>query len=791
MLRKVIIAIVVILTLGLGSLYWWLQSKIPSTSGQLQVNGLKQQVEVRFDNYGVPHIYAQNGHDAYFSLGYVTARDRFFQLDLFRRLSSGRLSELFGNKTLKSDKFFRTLGLTEYAQNAAKEFERTATPELKELVNAYIAGINAYVKEGEKPLEFSLIGAEAETFKLEDVYLITGYLALGFAEGFRIDPLIENMYRTVGDVYMNELELGWPDGHTTIPVTGSKKLMGENFSNEITAMLEEFPVAPWHGSNAWVIAPQKTKAKSTILCNDAHMGFSQPGAWYEAHIEYPGFKHYGNYIAGMPFALTGHNDFCGNGLTMLENDDVDFFIEEVQGDKVKYKNEWTPIRYRNETIAVKDREPVNLKIGETPHGPLIQDVFDDFPVYQVPVSVFWTYLKFPSKAIEAVYGLNHARSMDEARNAASLIHAPGLNVVYGDKDGHIAWWAAAKFIKRPQGLMSKRFLNGADGQSEPLGYYSFNENPMSEDPSSGFVYTANNQPDSCAVGLYPGYYVPQDRALTISTQLKATDNWDVEACKKLMVTGKSEVYAKTAKHLLDILKTINADALFTEQANRLSSWEGEHGLEAIGPVIYYRWIYNILELALADQLGNTKFKAFMNTHFMKTSYPVFLNRSENLWWDNPLTRQKENRAVIVKQAWNKTIEDLSAQLGKDVNDWRWRRVHTLELEHPMGSQTILGWYFNTGPEPVPGGNEVVNNMGFSIDSSGKYPVKFGPSMRRIIDFSALEESYSVLPAGQSGYPFSKHYNNQFALFVSNTFRPQLMNRKKIESKSETPLILKP
>ena len=170
---------------------------------------------------------------------------------------------------------------------------------------------------------------------------------------------------------------------------------------------------------------------------------------------------------------------------------------------------------------------------------------------------------------------------------------------------------------------------------------------------------------------------------------------------------------------------------------------------------------------------------------------MFLNRAENLWWDNPLTREKENRAVIVNNAWNKTIDDLSAQLGKDVNDWRWRRVHTLEIEHPLGSQVILGWYFNIGPEAVPGGNEVVNNMGFSIDSSGKYPVKFGPSMRRIIDFSVFEESFSVLPTGQSGHPSSPHYKNQFDLFVSNTFRPQLMNRKKIESKSSAPLILKP
>jgi penicillin amidase len=617
-------------------------------------------------------------------------------------------------------------------------------------------------------------------------------MAFGFAEGFRIDPILESLYRTVGDEYMNELELGWPKGAKTIPVTGGKAIMGAQFSDEVTAMLSAFPVAPWHGSNAWAIAPGKTKAKAPILCNDTHMGYSQPAIWYEAHIVYPGFSHYGNYIALIPFALAGHNSKCGVGLTMLENDDTDFFIEKIENDKVFYKGNWTPVQKRNEQILVKERNAVSIEIAQTPHGPLMQDVFEKFPLYQVPVAVSWTYLKFPSKALEAIYGFNTSKSMDDARLSASLIHAPGLSIVYGDKDGHIAWWAAAKLVQRPAGQFSKRFLDGSVGTDDPLGYFTFDENPKSEDPASGFVYSANNQPDSCAVGFYPGYYVPEDRALSIEKRLREKSDWDVESSKQLVVLGKSDVYAETAHMLLDVLKQLNSDALSTEQANRLSSWEGEHGLESVGPVIYYRWVYNILHEALADQMGEANFKSFMNTHAMKTAYPSFLRSSENIWWENPFTREKEIRPVIVNRAWKKTIDDLNALLGKDVSAWRWSSLHTLEHEHPLGKQKPFDWLMNVGPEPVPGGNEVINNTGFEIDSSGRYKVTFGPSMRRIVDFSDLSKSYSVLPTGQSGYFMAPHYSDQFKLFNSNTFRPQLMvDKNQIKSQSKAPLILEP
>jgi penicillin G amidase len=477
---------------------------------------------------------------------------------------------------------------------------------------------------------------------------------------------------------------------------------------------------------------------------------------------------------------------------MFENDDVDFYYEEKEGDNVKFNNSWTPIKYRNEEIKVKDSVSVMVKVGETEHGPIINSVFETFPKTKQPVSVWWSYLKFPSRNLEATYKMNHAKSMEEAKLGASLVHAPGLNVMYGDNEGNIAWWASAKLVKRRPEVQTKRFLNGANGQDEPLGWYPFEMNPHAENPSSGFVYSANGQPDSISLGIfYPGYYVPENRAVEIVSNLQPKNDWTADDMRKLITNSKSSTYEKFAKQLLQILESIDPQEIKTETANRLSSWEGEHGLESIGSVIYYRWIYYILKGAMEDELGATLFNAYMNTHFMKTSYPGFISTYSSIWWNNVHTEREEIRAIIVKEAWFKMKDELKERFGKEEINWKWKKTHTVEHVHPIGRRKPFNYFFNVGPFEINGGNEVINNTGFNIDSSGNNDVKFGPAMRRIIDFADIEHSYSVLPTGQSGYFMAPHYSDQAELYNSNGFRLQLLDKKQIQQQAESPLILKP
>ena len=792
MIKKILILTLLIIVFSAAVTWFFLNSLKPVYSGKQAVKGLKETVKIYYDKYGIPHIYATGETDAYFALGYTVAQDRMFQLEMFRRLASGRLSEILGPSVLKSDKFFRTIGLNRHAEWSAKEFLNSAPPAVKSSTLAYIDGFNSYLENGPSPIEFTLLGIKKSPLTIKDIYLVTGFMAIGFAEGIKTDPLVEGLYRRVGGAYMSDLQLGWPLGSLRIPVGAPKEQDLVGFSKQVTELVDQFPVSAWMGSNCWVMAPAKTKNKQTLLCNDTHMGYMQPAIFYEAHLEYPGCRFYGNFIAGLPFALTGHNDFAATGLTMFENDDTDFFIEKTENDKVLYQNQWSQIKYVDELIVVKDSEQVNIRVAETPHGPLIQDVFEEFPLFKQAVSLSWTYLKFPSHVLEATYMFNHAHSMTEARTAAAMIEAPGLNIMYGDKDGHIAWWASAKLIKRPAGQFSKRFLDGISGKDEPLGYYDFKDNPQMEDPASGYLYSANNQPDSCGSGLYPGYYVPQDRALKIVEELGNASDWDSEKMKVLIVNAQSSIYPKTAKFLLDILTAFDPEAGKTEYANRLSSWQGDHAVESVGPVIYYKWIYNILRLALLDEMGYVHFNSYMNSHLMKTSYPALLNFYGAKWWDDQSSlKKKENRTLIIAKAWKQMVDELVSQLGKDVSKWTWNRVHTIEHIHPIGRKKPFNLFFNVGPDPISGGNEVINNTGFRIDSTGEYKVFFGPSMRRIVDFSDPENSLSVLPTGQSGYFMAPHYKDQNDLYNRNYFRKQLMNKKDIIDESGPPLILEP
>lgn len=766
-----------LLTLIAGtSVFIFVWSLSPSYQGYLDINAIIKPVEIWYDDFGVPHIEAANEKDAYFTLGFVVARDRMFQLEMIKRLSSGRLSEVLGSELLESDKFFRTLGLNRHAEYSAIEFRKRANSRIQRAVDSYISGVNYFIQSGKWPLECRIVGISKEAFTLEDMFLVTGYMAFGFAEGFRHDPIIEELSQKVSARHMQDLEINWPADHTVNGKMDTTSIVASYFYKGIEQVLKKMPVSPWIGSNSWVVGGSRTKSGKPILCNDTHMGYSLPSVWYEININYPGFNHYGNYVAGFPFALIGHNSFCGNGLTMFENDDTDFYKETIRNDSVVFQGQFVALKKISEVIRVKDSLDVELTVLETPHGPLINEVFNPLKKEkQEQIALSWTYLKFPARSLEAVFGINHAKSMDDARTAAALIDAPGLNVMYADADGHIAWWAAAKLPKRKKGTNSKRFLNGASGEDEYEGYFEFEENPKSEDPEDDFVYSANNQPVSPKTGKYPGYYVPHNRATRINKLIKAGKDWDEEQFKKMIIDDTSDIYPVTCSSLLEILSAKNQTVKGTPELEILNKWRGEHSLNSTAPVIFYQWIYYILREALMDEMGQSLFDAYMNTHWMKVSYPVFLNIGDSPWWDNIGTSSTEGRAEIVALAWEKAIQSIQDKLGNDVAEWEWKQVHYLQLEHPLGKIKPLNYVFNPKARPIPGGNEVINNTGFKLDSIPDYPTYFGPAMRRIIDFSNPMVSWSILPSGQSGYFAADHYLNQLDLYTSNQFRRQLMD----------------
>ena len=798
--KLVLIVIGLVIVVAAVGIYSYLNRLVPAASGRIALQGLNQEVEVFFDPFGIPHIYGQNQEDVYFALGYVHARERLFQMEMMRRVPAGRLAEILGKDLLETDRFFRTLGLNRLtAVLAEREFKNTSDPFIKAAL-AYYAGINQFIAEGQEPIEFTLIGIPMVPFKPQDMYLIGSLMAFGFAEGFTMDPITTKAYDQLGMDYLKDWALGWPSGAQVIPVYKSAySASAEQIASTMQRIRTSLPVAPWIGSNGWVLSPRKTASGKVIFANDTHMRYAQPSVWFEAHLECPGFSFYGNHAAGIPFGLIGHNRHTAWGLTMFENDDVDFYREKANPDnpdQVWVNDHWEDLIVREEIIKVKGEPDDILKVRVSRHGPIISDVSTNVSALgKDPVSVWWATTKLPMQTLDAFYRLAHAKNIDDARQAAAMIDTPGLNVMYGDRDGSIAWWASSRLVKRPAHVNSKFFLDGASGKDDPIGWHDFAENPSSENPPSGFVYSANNQPAAVNGEFYPGYYVPEDRARRI-VQLLATDKkWTVAEMQPMSTDNISAVVPDIIAEIAEIIANHNVSSQTPQHAQAfdiIKQWDGDHRLNDIGPVIYNKLLFHIMENAMADELGETLFEAFMSTHLMKRSTAGFIANNDSRWWDDIRTADvNETREMIIARSFDQAVEALKAQIGPEIESWTWGKVHTIEHVHPVGRKKPFNKLFNVGPYPVMGSNEVINNMGFRLNGDGMYAVSFGPAMRIIIDFADVENSISINPTGQSGIFMSPHYQDQAEMFNRGLFRKQMMNREEIVASAEGRLVLQP
>jgi penicillin amidase len=356
--------------------------------------------------------------------------------------------------------------------------------------------------------------------------------------------------------------------------------------------------------------------------------------------------------------------------------------------------------------------------------------------------------------------------------------------MYGDKSGNIAWWAAAKLPIRPLHINSKVLIDGSNPDNETLGWIPFEENPMSINPPSGYVATANNQPDTLSNGtFYPGYYYPGDRWDRIATTLESRDDWTQESMKSLQLEVLNENHPKTAMIMLEQADVGAFDGVEPIR-DALHNWTGNHGLDEIAPTLYYKWLYHTLHGMMADELGEADFDTYLQTFLYIRSTPSMIRNEASPWWDNIETSQQETRREIIRQALDKSLNELIEQLGSNSLQWQWEKVVSLEHPHPLGAKKPLDRIFNVRVGPVPANEESVNKLPFKLNRSGKYQVSSGPAMRILLDFADVDGSESINPTGQSGNRFSRWYSDQSELYANGKYRPQLMDRGQIEEATQ-------
>ncbi|NAY90814.1 penicillin acylase family protein [Muricauda sp. JGD-17] len=787
-IKKALLVLAGLILLVIISLIVFVQTLKPDYSGEKTLPGLQEDVNVHFDTFGIPHIYAENEPDALRALGYVHAQDRLWQMELLRRLAKGELSEVFGPDLVDTDKFFLSLGIDEHTNQTVSQLDKE--DEMVVLCQFYLDGINAFIEEGPTPVEFYLTGIDKRPFLLEDVYNVVGYMAFSFAMGHKTDPLLTSIQQEFGEEYIDDLAI-YSDT-STVWIKNYKKnspdSLGAMITSNATKALQKLPVPLFVGSNSWVLAPSKTKNGKVILANDPHIGFAQPSVWYEAHVSTPNYEKYGYHLGGVPFPLLGHNRDLAYGLTMLQNDDLNFYYEETHPqDSTKYRTEngWERYDYVTRTIKVKDSEDVSFTFKKTRHGPVVNDIATQIDDEQ-PVAMSWMYVMHKNEVLHGLHGLCHATDIAQFEDALPKIHAPGLNVMYGDADGNVAWWATAKLNQMPDSVSTKFILDGTSGKQEPIRFLDFSENPSAVNPPWQYVYSANNQPDSTAGMLYPGYYLPENRAKRIVQLLENKNDWDKKATSEMILDVTSSVNPSL---VTELIKLVDVSILSEEQliwVDALKNWDGHYAVDGISPTLFHRAEYYMLKNTFEDELGEDRFNQLLATHLIKRHIAWGAQMEDGKWWDNVHTADTlETRLeVLIKSfddAWNSLVEDF----GPDPNQWQWGKVHTLEHQHPFGKVETLRNFFNVGPFPVEGTREVINNMAFPYDSTGLYKVNSGPSTRRVIDFSDIENSISILPTGQSGNPFSKHYKDQAEMYVKGKFRKMMMNKREIQDNAES------
>lgn len=766
----------------------------PTYKGNQQLPKLSDKAQVYYDTYGIPHIYANNEKDAFRILGYVHAQDRLWQMEVLRRIGKGGLSEVFGSDLLRTDKFFLSLGIDEASAKTVARLD--ATSPMMQLSQAYLDGINQFIEEGPTPLEFYLTGIDKTPFTVRDIYNTIGYMAFSFAQAHKTDPLLTDIRDKLGVAYLKDLEIDVDP--ETAWIKNYKGQRSDSIQNSISTLvadaLSDLPVPLFIGSNGWVIAPEKTKNGKVLFANDPHIGFAQPSVWYEAHISTPTYEKYGYHLAGIPFPLLGHDRKLAYGMTLFENDDVDFYYEtDHPTDSTKYKTEkgWENYQIVSRTIKVKDGKDVNFSYKKTKHGPVLTGIADQISGER-PVSMSWIYTKMENRLMDAIYGMGHARNLDEFQKALPHIHAPGLNIMYGDAEGNVAWWATAQLYRMPDSIHTKFIQDGSSWKGGPILYLDFSENPQAINPPWNYVYSANNQPDSIAGKPYPGYYLPENRAKRIVGLLEPKNDWDMESVAKMITDVTSSVNPSIVTNLAKTTKVKELTDVQIKELDRLSGWKGDYPLESVEATIFHRWIYFFLKNTFLDEMGEDLFQQFLTTHLHKRLIAPMAAKEKSVWWDNVATKDTvETQQDIVHTSFVEALESLSTDLGPEMSQWTWDKVHTLEHGHPIGKVDALRSFFNVGPFAIHGSREVINSLAFPYNGSGSYSVSEGPSTRRVIDFSDIENSISILPTGQSGNPFSPHYEDQAEMFVNGEFRKMMLNKEEIIETSKSLLTFSP
>ena len=784
-----IVAAVLVLALAAGSLaYGFVRRSFPQVNGTLRVDGVRGQVEILRDKWGVPHIYAQHEHDLFFAQGYVHAQDRLWQMEFNRRIGAGRLSEVLGETTLASDRFLRTIGL----YRAAQADLAMLPAETKATLNAYADGVNAFIDthQDRLPLEFILLGYRPEPWTPTDTVAWGKVMCMNLGGNWERELFRQKLMAAVGEEKASELMPPYPEDGPFIVPSESK-----DYAYVETTLLESYRQVKdlagiegeLLGSNSWVVDGSKTASGRPMLANDTHLGIQMPSIWYEIHLVAGDLDVVGFSFPGTPGVIIGHNRHIAWGVTNLGPDVQDLFVERINPndpDQYQFRGKWEDMTILEEQIRVKGRdEPETLVVQLTHHGPIMTPVLEGV---EETLALRWTALD-GGMLFHSAYLLDRAQNWDDFREALRYWQAPAQNFVYADVEGNIGYQMPGQIPIRAMGdgLVPSP---GWTGDYEWTGYIPFEELPFAFNPPSHYVVTANHKvvPDDYPYSISHEWAEPY-RAQRIIELLQGQDDLTVDSFRDI----QADTYSAPAAQLVPLILQLGPEDWRQERAFRfLEGWdyrlESSSGAAGISEVLLWRMMVN----TFGDELGPSG----LADEFPGRSSVLLniLDQTSNPWFDDVGTLEMEDRDDILRRSARETIEFWARRFGDLVGNkdsqWAWGKVHIAEFEHSLGSVGPLHLLFNQGPVAARGSSETVNAAG---GRRGEFVVRATVSQRQIVDVGDWSNSRSQHTTGQSGQPLHAHYADMIRPWQEVQHHPMLYERADVEASLEGLLTLEP
>lgn len=778
---------------GILFLYFHFKSSLTPTKGSLSAVGLNSPVEIIHDSYGTPKIVAKTDHDAYFALGFKHASDRLWQLEVQRRLSQGRLSELFGAETLSQDITMRNLGLYEAAKQSLPHLKKDTVDAL----TAYADGVNAWIAQSTSlPIEFQLFDVHPESWTVVD--------SLGWQKVFSMmlsgnmtDELLRN--RLQSRFTPQQMQYFYPYDPiaslaTTHPVTS--ELSPDNHALAKSNGLINFGIGHlFAGSNAWVVSGKYTQSGSPIISNDSHLGLQIPSLWYAASLKGEKLNVAGMTLVGLPVVIYGQNSVIAWAGTSLMSDQQDLFVETISPQKPnQYLNgdEWTNFESHKEQIIVsaafpaflrEKLNPVEIVVRKTERGPVISDVRHE---NDAVISLRWSVLDSEDHTMDAFVGVQYAKNWGEFRESLAQLKSPGLNYLYADSQGNIGYQVAGMMPKRGEGVGTVPLVSSK--KNDWQGYYDFDSLPSIYNPEKGFLVSANEQVDHSPEIVISHEWATKARHDRITTLLQQSiDN------KKLMTVSDMEDIQGdrqdlTALALLPFLLKVVTETPQEKQAiTILKEWNGKFDSESAGATLFASWSY-YLSHEIFDPALRHSWRSLAEADQLSTSLErLSWNQLANVISTNEHGWCKPNQTTACTQELQHSFKNTLQQLEKIsstkvVSKWQWSKFsHTKFIS--LGRE--VEWLSKQINHSMASPNSI-NAANISFDPTKGFAQNFGSNFRQIMELDKKYTHWYMNSTGQSGNFMSTHYDDMIIPFLQGQLVSVNDNKRSEETLSLTP-----